>query len=374
MFLSPIAPLVNAQSASPTRCDRKFYSNNDILYYNPCDSSNSCTTGQVSVSSNATISNVDAVKTVYTYLTTTALSSNGNKPLTPAQAAGAIGNMYEESGGLNPASLESGVGPGHGIAQWSFSRWTNLSNFAAQQNKPWNDLNLQLNFLKGELEGPEQAILQDSEFTSTTDPSVAAVRWRIVFERADPAKAHDATRIGNAIAVYSMFGGTAASCQPAGAAVAGDFVKTAINFALIKPATNGMTSQSDARDTYQQAKPQFNPSVDWTDCGGFIATSLYASGVDMNYPKVGVSAQEAYVKAHPEKYIVNLHPTLSDLQPGDILYVSNSTIGHTTLYTGASSYPMVDASLGDRVPSVRPMAALQWMLSQQDVMSARLIK
>jgi hypothetical protein len=367
MFLNPIAPLVNAQSVSPTRCDRKFYSENDILYYNPCDSSTSCTTGQVSVSSNATISNIDAVKTIYTYLTTTPISSNGNKPLTPAQAAGVMGNMDAESG-FNPSAIEdtSRADKGHGLVQWTFGRWTNLSNFATQQGKPWDDINIQLAFLKSELEGPEQAVLQDSEFASTTDPSIAAQRWRIVFERADPAQAHDEKRIGSAIAIYTLFGGTAASCQAAGAAVAGDFVKTAINFALTAPATGS----DQATAAYQQAVKQYNPSVDLTDCGGFIATSLFASGVDMNYPNVGVSAQLAYVQSHPEKYIVNPHPTLNDLQPGDILYIS----GHTTLYTGASPYPMVDASLGDRVPSVRPTAALQWMLSQPEITSARLIK
>ena len=61
---------------------------------------------------------------------------------------------------------------------------------------------------------------------------------------------------------------------------------------------------------------------------------------------------------------------MSDLQPGDILYVS----GHTTLYTGDAQYPMVDASLGQRVPSVRPLSALQWMLSQSDITSARIVK
>ena len=167
-----------------------------------------------------------------------------------------------------------------------------------------------------------------------------------------------------------MFGGTSASCQSGNFAVAGDLVKTAINLALTSPASNGMTQQSQARESYQQAKPQYNPKVDWTDCGGFIATAMYASGVDKNYPNVNVSTQLNYVKSHPEKYSINTHPTMSDLQPGDILYVD----GHTTLYTGENPYPMVDASLGDRVPSVRPPAALQWMLSQSSITSARLVK
>lgn len=352
-----------------TSCNKDFYSANDILFYDPCDTS--CSTGQVSVNTTIEITQTDTIKTIYAYLTSTPLSTNGNKPLTPAQAAGVMGNFYAESS-FNPSAIEatSRAEKGHGLAQWTFGRWTNLSNFAAQQAKPWDDVNVQLGFLKTELESSEKAVFSDSEFTTTTDPSSAAMRWRIVFERADPTVAHDDKRQGAAVAIYNIFGGSSSVCASSAGVVQGDFIKTAINFALTSPATDGTVSKTQARDTYQTAKDQYNPSVDWTDCGGYIATALFASGADKNYPNVSVAAQLAYVQSHPDKYSMNQHPILSDLQPGDILYVS----GHTTLYTGDATYPMVDASLGQRVPSVRPLAALQWMLSQSDITSARLVK
>jgi len=359
---------VSAEDAAT--CDEAFYSANDILFYNPCDTT-TCSTDQVSVSTTLEITQTDTIKTIYTYLTTTPLSTNGGKPLSAAQAAGVMGNFYAESS-FNPSAIEdtSRAEKGHGLAQWTFGRWTNLSNFASQQGKAWDDVNVQLGFLKTELEGPEQAVFSDSEFTTTADPSSAAMRWRIVFERADPDVAHDDKRQGAAVAIYNMFGGASSTCTSMASAVQGDFIKTAINYALTSPAADGTIAKSEARDTYQVAKEQFNPTVDWTDCGGFIATALYASGVDKSYPSVSVAAQWNYVQGATDKYSINRHPVLSDLQPGDILYIS----GHTTLYTGDSTYPMVDASLGQRVPSVRPLSALQWMLSQPDITSARLVK
>lgn len=354
---------------SPPVCDIPFYSANDVLFFNPCEET--CSVGKVSVTTTTDIAETEDIKTIYTYLTATPLSTNGNKPLTPTQAAGVMGNLYAEST-FRPDAIEdtSRAEKGHGLAQWTFGRWNNLSNFASEQGKPWQDLTLQLDFLKSELEGSEQKVLNDSEFATTADPAAAAVRWRVVFERADPDLAHDDKRQGAAVSIYNMFGGASAECKDTSSAVAGDFVKTAINYALESPASDGMTSKSQARGTYQTAKEEFNLLVDWTDCGGFIATALIASGVDKNYPKVSVSAQLGYVRTHLDKYTVTNKPALSDLLPGDILYVD----GHTTLYTGESQYPMVDASLGQRVPSVRTSASLQWMLSQSDLVSARLIK
>lgn len=374
---SLIAPAVSAQTEpdpAVSACDKRFYSDNDILYYDRCSTANQCTSGQVSTNSTVTIEKTDTIETIYRYLTTTPLRTNGNKPLSAVQAAGVMGNFYAESG-FNPSAVEATSRPqkGHGLAQWTFGRWdgpNGLLRFAISQDLPWNDLEVQLDYLKKELEGSEQGVLKDPQFASTNDPATAAIQWRVVFERADPALAHDDKRTGAAVAVYNMFGGAAANCQSVGNAVAGNFMQTAINFALTTYATSGMTKQADARDSYQIAKKQFNPAVDWTDCGGFVATAMIASGVDTKFPKVNVAAQLAYVRDNPDKYIVSEKPTLAQLQPGDILFVD----GHVAVYTGAEQFPMVDAALGDHVPSVRGSANLNSMLTDPTLVSARLVK
>jgi len=352
--------------------DIDFYSANDILFYNPDDIG--CGAGAATAPS-ININLNDTTKQIYNYLTTTALSTNGNKPLSAAQAAGIMGNMYAESG-FNPSAVEdtTRTEKGHGLVQWTFGRWAALQQAATNAGKPWDDLSVQLGYLKTELEGSEKAVLIDREFSAATTPAIAALRFRVVFERADPTVAHDTKREGAAVAVFSAYSNgaaatTAASCTSTGGAVAGDIVKTAIGFALQSPASNGMVNKSDARDTYQAAKPTINPSVAWTDCGGYIATVMIASGADPDYVKVSVTKQIAYVRSHPEKYLINEKPTLASLQPGDILYTS----GHTTMYTGEDKYPSVDASLDERVPSVRSSGSAASMINDGAI-SARIIK
>lgn len=359
--------------------DELFYSTNNITFFDP--DANDCSTAGKTSSSTAANINIEkstTIDTIYNYLTKTNISTNSNKPLSAAQAAGVMGNMYAESS-FNPSAIESTTraDKGHGLVQWTFGRWNNLSAFASQKGTDWDDLNTQLEFLKTEFEGAEKALFDDSEFANAQEPAVAAMRFRIIFERADPTLAHDDKREGAAISVFKLYGGSSsADCTTGNGVVAGNLVKTAMNFAVQQPVAEGVNKESDANPTYQEAKPQYNPSVHWTDCGGFIATVMFATGVDPNYPKVSVTAQTNYVRAHPEKYLINENPTLNDLQPGDILFTS----GHTTMYTGADQYPSVDASFhnpstgaGGRVPSLRNSGNTTWMIGEGAI-SARVIK
>lgn len=133
---------------------------------------------------------------IYNFLT--------GRGLSPAAAAGVMGNLSQESG-FNPEAVEDGgSGPGHGIAQWSFGRWDNLQNYAAQNNKPWTDLELQSNLLWEELNSSDTdqrlsgAIAPGnfdgtgygpvpggfSGFKALDDPLHAAAAFEAAFERA----------------------------------------------------------------------------------------------------------------------------------------------------------------------------------------------
>lgn len=344
--------------------DSFFYNSNSIMFYDP--DATDCTSAQ-SLGEALTIDKNDTTDTIYEFLTKTRLSSNNDKPLSPVQAAGVMGNMYAESG-FNPSAIEitDRQEKGHGLVQWTFGRWDNLEAFAEEQGKPWDDLETQLKFLEKELEGSEKALFDDSLFTSAEEPAIAAMRFRIIFERADPTVAHDEKREGAAIWAFREYanGTASADCISGNGIVAGNLVETAVNFALETPASEGMNTKEQARETYQVAKEKYNPTVHWTDCGGFIATVMYATGVDSNFPPVNTDAQSAYVRSHPEKYLIIENFELTDLLPGDLLY----TDGHVTMYTGKAQYPSVDASFynpstgeGGRVPSVRNAGSAQWM-------------
>ena len=303
------------------------------------------------------------------------------------QAAAVMGNMYQESK-FNSDAHETGNDIGYGLVQWSFGRRTNYEAYAVGKKVAASDIATQIEYIFVEYNASYKSQLTGTDFEKSVDIAKATESWMRIYEapaltpESDPA-ALNTVRIPAATQLYELYkslGPAAAldsvsSSNCANGVVAGSIVKTALGLALQSPAksydypennpTQDGTDEKTARDTYRVAKKQYNPTVAWSDCGGFIATVMVASGVDKNYPLVSVSAQIAYVTAHPEKYTIITSPTASDLQAGDIL-LSNSA-GHTTLYIGATTienvvYTDVDASLGQRVPSVRGSENHDWML------------
>jgi len=376
------------QSGLVLAIDEGFYSSNDILFYNP--DAVECATGAV-VSSGASGNVASLVKSATLQTIFQALINGG---MTSVQAAAVMGNMYAESS-FDSNKHEIGNDIGYGLVQWSFGRRTKLEAFAKQKGVPNSDLAMQMEFLLNEYNSSYKSTLSGTPFSNSPDVAKATESWMTIFEAPLYAPANDpaalnSKRIPAALKIYGFYkdlapasgvattssGGAVgtASCSSANGAVAGSIIDTALGFALESPATQGMTSKSDARPSYQSAKETINPGGQWSDCGVFVATVMIASGVDPDYPKVVTTTQLGYVRSKPTKYEIIEKPTLQQgsvntLQPGDILITS----GHTEIYTGKSPYPAVDASLNDRVPSVRPMGGLAWMLTGGAI-AARIIK
>ena len=145
-----------------------------------------------------------------------------------------------------------------------------------------------------------------------------------------------------------------AGCGDTGV-VSSNVVQTALNFSW--PTDHGMTPKQE----YVDALRQYNPGNigNGADCGIFVATVMRATGADPNYPLSGTSLQEAYVRAHPEKYdVVDTVSSTADLQPGDILIVNSGNgqgaSGHTYIFVGLQpdGSDEASASLGTRMPSL----------------------
>ena len=103
------------------------------------------------------------------------------KGLSPAQAAGIIGNLMQESS-VNPASVQAG-GPGRGIAQWSVGqRWQGVLQLAASQNQSPLDLHVQLDYLWQELNTTESGAL--AALKQTNDVVSATEAFERTYERA----------------------------------------------------------------------------------------------------------------------------------------------------------------------------------------------
>lgn len=246
--------MVVIQPATSFAYDQDFYNQNDILYYNPVDSGSSICQTNSGVSSTIysdsdqpteTGDNVEARKKfVFQSLVGLGFSS--------AKAAAIFGNLMQESGQkLNPKALESSNKPdyiptGHGIVQWSFSRWRtdygtdnkdsqrarqsdlsdfapyppkndispqSLLGFAASKNKSWYDLGVQVEFIKAEIsEGGNEYTNGVKEFMASTSTDIANLTqfWGKVYERPNESLANWSTRIQyaqDALAKYGSLGG-----------------------------------------------------------------------------------------------------------------------------------------------------------------------
>jgi hypothetical protein len=151
------------------------------------------------------------------------------------------------------------------------------------------------------------------------------------------------TQSGGSIDANNVTTVTASTCAAGDGAVAGDIVKTAINYSWpdyhnapylnMKPSYKAAIDKAQANGEYVGGLS--HPGV---DCGGFVTRVMRDSGADPNYnwgPHDGrqgaTPAQQAYMDAHPDKYQnLGTKNSTADLQPGDIAINSE----HTYLYVG----------------------------------------
>ena len=173
-FLFLLSLISQTVAAVGGKYDESFYSNNDIIYYNPeavgCQTSFNTEVTPVETAN-------DNAEAMMKYFTT--------KGLSLAAAAGILGNLNAESR-LNPAIIQGGriaddsYNPvngtkGFGLAQWtSKGRQENLVNFAKSKNAKITDLNMQLDFIWKELNESYTKVLPRLNEVKT-DPVAAAI-------------------------------------------------------------------------------------------------------------------------------------------------------------------------------------------------------
>jgi len=354
------ADIFNTKVYAQGGCDTAFLSANGIYWSNPCavECGISSTNGNFSDSSQTS-------EAVFKYLISNNFVQLGDKPMNAYQAAGFLGNFYVESK-YDPQIIQSNQaydekkamdsqlgGYAFGLAQWDKGRRVALINYAEQKKasgvskeNAWKDLAIQLNYLKGELDTSEKAVLNDSQFVAANDVKTATVRVSAVFERAgDP---NNPLRIQAAEDAYSKYSSLAPSVGTAAAggcgntaAGNGDIVSTAEDLSWTM-----RSSEKGADHTALQAKPSYTKALGATgvnslgdscskignSCDAFVATVMRYSGVDTEFPCCGANSQNTYMKTHTDKYkMMQANVTKTDeLQPGYILWRD----GHIKIYLG----------------------------------------
>ncbi|HEY3003097.1 MAG TPA: phage tail tip lysozyme [Kribbellaceae bacterium] len=278
------------------------------------------------------------------------------KGYTKEQSAGVVGNMIVESVGVNPMEKQGtpygdhtssaevlDYGGGWGIVQWTPpSKMINPSRNAGKSFQEIDTLEYQLDFLWRQLEGqtviPEGAAGQALKAATSVEQASDAFagKYERFLGHEDPSSPTYDERRKMARAVLQKFGAGAPGTPDAagGCQVTGEIAQTALSLAWD---TKGHgINQSDAKPTYQQAMPKYNPgpaaahNYPYSDCGVFVATTVRMS-FDPNYQERGTTLQMQYVRAHPDKYQIIEDPkSTAQLQPGDIMLSDH----HTYIYTG----------------------------------------
>jgi hypothetical protein len=118
--------------------------------------------------------------------------------LTPAQAAGVVGNLVQESK-LNSGAQNKSEGS-YGLAQWRLSRLADLTSFAASKGKDIGDPKTQLDFIMHELRGKEKKAGQMLFASKTAEE--AANNFGTYYERPKTVEASRAKYASKALAEY----------------------------------------------------------------------------------------------------------------------------------------------------------------------------
>lgn len=136
------------------------------------------------------MSNPFTEEDAYTYLSDAGFA--------PHQAAGIVGNLFQESN-LNPNAVNPKSGA-YGMAQYLGPRKKQLIQFAQANKLSPSDPKTQLDFMVSELNGPESRARD--RLLQTKTPEEAAQVFRVHYERPGKAEANDPRRINKARGVF----------------------------------------------------------------------------------------------------------------------------------------------------------------------------
>lgn len=175
----------------------------------------------------------------------------------PAQAAALGGHVLQESGG-NPAAINQGE-DAHGLLQWRGDRWNKLQELAKVRGTSPNDPDVQLDFIRQEMAGPEAK--SSAGFQSATDLDTASAALKPYVRFGDDSAG---TRLNNARGLFAQAGmiPQAPSALPSTTAVPAAGGTPQPGAPAAAPADDGLGAQLAAIPKMlqaQQANQQYAP-------------------------------------------------------------------------------------------------------------------
>lgn len=194
MLVVAVFPVSTYAQAAP-ECDRNFYRDNNVLYYDPCSTCPADDTPPLTGPAPSSLSGTTNQEKAWNYFTT--------RGLTPIATAGAMGNIEHESS-FSAAVEEASGGGGLGIIQWTGSRRTGLEAAAAAAgvNLANNDAALlfQLNYLwDGEYEAMTWQEQVNAETTVEGNTVIASYNSSFSAQRPETQAGNGSTMVFHAL-------------------------------------------------------------------------------------------------------------------------------------------------------------------------------
>lgn len=319
--------------------------------------------------------------TISDWAMTTNFAALGNKPMSREQAAGLIGNMWQEStvqsaisqGGQfspdvpNSYILNLGKGNGGkaiGLIQWDSERRYYLAQFAESKGKHWSDMGIQLEFLHQEIDGTvsypgatynRDLVLKKGFGDPGKDIAHYTTAWEKGFTRAGKPMMEQRIQYANtfnssytpgsgAAFSSSSSGGSCLSSNLSDSPVASDSVSLAvqISYPTIPESKTGgeQLGKSKAKPEYITAKQQAEQIGGkdgyeglYASCDRAVAT-VVKNTMDKDIPWGNIVEQRKYMDNNPNKW--QKYTSISDAKGGDV-WVTQSKhdgSGHIVMYLG----------------------------------------
>lgn len=298
---------------------------------------NDCGDGStISVTANSA-SQKENAKKIYDFLVK-------NYGATPQGASGVLGNLQQESQ-LDPSAIErkNDELSGHGLAQWTAGRTTNLMNFAKSKDKAWDNLGLQIEFLDSELKGSEKSAIKALKSNSVEE---ATGQWQTLFERAGTPV------MGNRLNYASKWFAEFGTSDPISANAQDNASNGAIENVALTCSSDSDTT-GNASDLVKSAKTmkgyfyyvQSHPSADLgsdfknpnktggTDCSGLVWLAMNKAGYKVPANMGWFTGSMASDAKNTHQYLKEITP--SQAKAGDIVIVNQGVgagnNGHTAI-------------------------------------------
>jgi len=258
----------------------------------------------------------------------------GEAHLTPAGAAGIMGNMQAESGfdytdeevkGASWNNMSNQYHYGVGLVQWDGGRRPAMINWANQKHntdpKGPNGLTVQLNYVWYELNTSYKQLLP--VLTTTTDPGDAAFQFHKLYEISADSPDKIQGRINNAKNFFQKYNGTTANLSPTGAcssnnSLAANCQAATGNARIICDAkiydpvsySESLIGGHQGGAEWHKSCPTIGPSC-YLDCSGLVNIAVY------DVYKVDLRENTDSERADIGKYWQQIN--FDQLKPGDLI-------------------------------------------------------